>query len=129
MHINYFGDAVTVLGDDNIEKGKFKQETTAEQLKMIQEGMDFLNKVKVGVPEGVTTTVWKFVNSSQYAEINGIEIRLSDKCFIKGKHFMVSTLLEEVTHIKTGLGDETRALQTYLFDKIVTMYAEKEGIN
>lgn len=46
---------------------------------------------------------------------------VSRSAFLLGTKFLVSTLLEEYAHLKTGHGDETRALQTWLFDQICTI--------
>lgn len=46
---------------------------------------------------------------------------VSKAAFRLGTKFLMSTLIEEYLHLKTGYGDQTRQLQTYLFDTIVTM--------
>ncbi len=55
------------------------------------------------------------------------EIIVSKSCFDKGTKFLASTLLEEVIHLRENLKDETRALQMYLFDKIITLGEELIG--
>ena len=56
------------------------------------------------------------------------EIIVSCAAFDKGTKFLASTLLEEIIHIREGLTDETRALQTYLFDKIISLGEELAGL-
>lgn len=51
-------------------------------------------------------------------------IVLSLQCFDRGTKYLLSTMLEEVIHLDTGFGDESRELQTYLFDKIVSLFEE-----
>jgi hypothetical protein len=51
-------------------------------------------------------------------------LRISKECFDKGTKFVASTLLEELVHCHYGLHDESRALQTWLLDRIVTMGEE-----
>lgn len=41
--------------------------------------------------------------------------------FGRGTKYLVSTLIEEYMHLKTGFGDCTRMLQTHLFDTICTL--------
>lgn len=53
---------------------------------------------------------------------------LSRECFNQGQLFLTSTLLEEVVHKVTGFSDETRELQTYLFDELTKMIANKSGV-
>lgn len=46
---------------------------------------------------------------------------LSKKTFHFGTKFLVSTMIEEYMHLKTGHGDCSRALQTHLFDSLCSM--------
>lgn len=55
------------------------------------------------------------------ADRNDQKIVVSKACFKLGTKFLVSTLLEEYTHLKTGYSDMTREMQTHLFDTITTM--------
>ena len=48
-------------------------------------------------------------------------IYLSVECFDKGTKFVASTLYEEYVHCHYGFSDESRALQTFLFDRIISM--------
>jgi hypothetical protein len=58
------------------------------------------------------------------ADMEKKAIIISKDCFRLGKKFLLSTLLEEYMHLKTGFGDHTRQLQTYLFDTISTLIEE-----
>ena len=49
------------------------------------------------------------------------EIILAKKCFDKGSKFLASTLIEEILHIREGFYDESRELQNYLFDQIISL--------
>lgn len=58
-------------------------------------------------------------------------IYLTTKCFQNGTKYLLSTLIEEYAHLKTGYGDQTRELQTWLFDQIVNVtetYVVKEPV-
>lgn len=54
-------------------------------------------------------------------------IFISMECFKKGQLFLTSTILEEVVHRKTEMVDETRELQTYLFDELTKQIAKSVG--
>lgn len=56
------------------------------------------------------------------------KIVLSKRLFDMGLKQIISTLVEEVVHIREGLSDCTLNMQTYLFDKIVTMGEKNTGI-
>lgn len=51
-------------------------------------------------------------------------IYISKECFDKGTKFLASTLLEEYVHCRYGFADHSRDLQTWLFDRIITMGEE-----
>ena len=48
-------------------------------------------------------------------------------CFDQGARYLASTLLEEIIHLQTGYGDESRELQTRLFDLIIKMGEQQLG--
>jgi hypothetical protein len=55
------------------------------------------------------------------ADINERTMVISKSTFMVGTKFLVSTMIEEYAHLKTGHGDLTRGLQTWLFDQVCTM--------
>lgn len=46
---------------------------------------------------------------------------ISKSAFQLGTKYLLSTLIEEYTHLKTGFNDCTRQMQTHLFDTLCTM--------
>lgn len=70
-------------------------------------------------------------NTMAYVHMNLDEndnrIFISKKCFDKGLLYLTSTILEEVVHKETGYMDETRELQTYLFEEMTKLLAKKSG--
>lgn len=55
------------------------------------------------------------------------KIYISTECFDMGTKYLASTLIEEYIHLAKGLMDETRELQTYLFNKIITLGEQLSG--
>jgi hypothetical protein len=55
------------------------------------------------------------------ADPNANCIVLSKHCFHLGTKYLTSTIIEEFIHLKTGYGDCTRPLQTFLFDSLCSM--------
>lgn len=49
------------------------------------------------------------------------KIYISTRTFLMGTKMVAGTLLEEYIHLSEGLHDETRAMQNYLFDLVVTL--------
>jgi hypothetical protein len=52
---------------------------------------------------------------------------LSEKVFEHGRREVVSTILEEFSHIKTGDHDMTRAFQNYWINQCIILLEEKTG--
>lgn len=52
------------------------------------------------------------------------QIWLSRHCLMMGRRMVIGTLLEEFLHLAHGLEDESRAMQNFLFDLVVT-FAER----
>lgn len=55
------------------------------------------------------------------ADLNERAIVLSKASFEMGTKYLVSTMIEEYLHLKTGHGDLTRAFQTSIFDHLCTV--------
>lgn len=55
------------------------------------------------------------------------KIFIAKACFGKGTKYLASTLLEEHLHITQSLSDCSRALQDWLFDKVVSLMEELRG--
>jgi len=55
------------------------------------------------------------------ADREKMQIVISKSAFDKGTKYLLSTLIEEYAHLKTGYDDLTRSLQTWLFDQICTI--------
>jgi hypothetical protein len=47
------------------------------------------------------------------------KVYLSQECFAHGTKYVCSTILEEFVHLQYGLHDESRQMQTWLFDRII----------
>lgn len=54
------------------------------------------------------------------------EIWISRHCMMMGRRMLIGTLMEEFLHLAHGLEDESRAMQNFLFDLVVTL-AERAG--
>lgn len=61
------------------------------------------------------------------ADLNSRSIYLSPIVFENGVKYVASTLYEEYLHIVRGFSDETRALQSHLFETIFTVYENATG--
>jgi len=55
------------------------------------------------------------------------KIFISIETFEMGTKMLAGTLMEELIHYETGLGDCDRGMQNYLINRIMSMYEEKQG--
>lgn len=55
-------------------------------------------------------------------------IFIAKAAFQKGTKEVASTLLEEFVHLRTGYGDMTRQLQTWLFDEVLSQSEKASGV-
>lgn len=53
-----------------------------------------------------------------YGQVVGGKIYVSTRAFDMGPRFLASTLYEEWLHVHEGLGDETRSMQNWLFERL-----------
>jgi hypothetical protein len=63
-------------------------------------------------------------DKNKLGEAKDGKVFLSPAVFEQGTKQVVSTLFEEVMHLETGLKDLTYEMQTYLFNRIVSLYEE-----
>jgi hypothetical protein len=55
------------------------------------------------------------------AEVDQQRIIISKRAFEQGTKYLLSTIIEEIMHIKTGFGDCTREFQTAIFDSMCSL--------
>lgn len=103
-------------------------EPTAVQAKMIERAVKFLHGMGYS-PEldemPIQTVEW--LGEGVLGQAKHGKIYLAKPIFDHGTKYIASTLLEEIVHNRTGFGDHTRDLQTWLFDRIISMGEEIQG--
>jgi len=120
---DYFGNKVTVLGrSDHTDEGKDVQPTT-KQAEALNDAVEFLKKVDIEIKHPII--LHNFENINTHGQAKEGKIFISPKTIDEGRRFLISTILEEETHLGTGHKDLTRGLQNYLFNYIVGLLAEK----
>lgn len=55
------------------------------------------------------------------------KILISRVCIEKGRHFLISTLIEEIFHRDSGFSDFTRQFQDFIFDKFVGLVQRQQN--
>lgn len=111
-------------------RSKITSPRTNAQLTKVQQSQlgkseDFLRKLGYGKELDkfpIHVVDWLGENIFGLAEME--KVFISRDCFDKGTKFLCSTILEELVHLQYGFMDECRPMQTWLFDRIITMGEE-----
>ena len=115
-----------VLKDSNVG-GRFKITVNGNayriiepdklQTRTLQEANYFLEQVQFQVPYEIAVAV--FDNKSVMGAADEGKILISDICLERGVNDVVNTLIEELVHIRHGVKDETRDMQTALITEMI----------
>ena len=98
---------------------------TRVQQSQLEKAIAFVKRIGFGSDfDKYPVIVVNWLGEGIYVQAIDESIYISKECFDKGTKFLASTLLEEFVHNRYGLADETRDLQTWLFDRIITMGEE-----
>jgi len=98
---------------------------TDEQAEVLSEAMML---ARASAYSGRTIKTVKFQDKDILASYDKDNIYLSLSLLEHGVLETFSGIIEEYTHIETGYHDETRQLQTYLFNIIARGLAKKQGV-
>ncbi len=95
------------------------------QQSQLDKAVAFVKRIGFGDDfDNYPVRVVNWLGEGIYGQAIDQSIYISKECFDKGTKFLASTLLEEFVHNRYGLNDESRDLQTWLFDRIITMGEE-----
>jgi len=113
------------LRDENGDWPTFQ--LTKVQKIMLTRAKKFLKQISIEIDDYPLKTVVGLGDSVMGRALDGT-IYLSDMPFRLGTKQVASTLLEEWVHIKTGCNDFDRIMQNWLFDKILSLAEELQGM-
>ena len=103
---------------------KFKPvEPTRVQKKMLEKSIEFLAKLDITPADYEINMVTGLGRNVMGRAMDG-QIYISELAFNQGTKQVASTLFEEWVHLKHDYRDESRMLQTWLFDKVLTVGEE-----
>ncbi len=101
-------------------------EETAKMKYMLKKAIEFCQETQYPVKYPIKIVEFDKKETLGCAHSNTIYI--AGKTFDKGMKEVVMTIMEEQTHLITGYGDETRSLQTWLFQQWLTEKEERFAI-
>lgn len=122
----FFGDRVSVAGRSNSNGDFFEVDATDKEKLLISDAVAFFARAGISINYPVRVVVFKDARIMGLAENR--TIYLARKALENGRKYICSTLLEECMHNDTGFGDETRAFQDYIINKIVTLLEDRAGV-
>lgn len=111
--------------DPEDESSVFKDvETTSKMEFLLKEADKFFEETKYEVKFPIE--VVNFINNaSVLGRAKNNTIYLSERLFTMGKRELISTIIEENEHLKTGFKDKTRELQTHLINLFISEKEER----
>lgn len=81
----------------------------------------------IGWKEKYPVIVTDQLNEGIFGMAEGATIYLSTQAFRSGTKMVAATLWEEFIHLEKGFEDESREMQNFLFDTIMTLLEDKKG--
>jgi len=97
----------------------------SEQFKL-KKALDFFEEVKINVDYPIN--IADFKDNLIFGVADEGKIILSGNCFSHGIREVALTILEEMAHLDSNASDNTRAMQNYLFNQILNLLENNNGI-
>lgn len=119
-----FGDRICIRGIDGRQNFMLIKEADNKQKALISSCVDFLNKAGLKIDMEIVVAQ---LDPNIHGTVHDNKIVLAENVFIHGKKEIVSTIIEEYSHIKSGHTDRTRAFQDFLISNYISMLEEKVG--
>jgi len=97
------------------------------QLAMVEKALDFTENIGFSIRNAYPIKFVESMGDGVLGLAQDETIFIAERVFHMGTKQMASALIEEYIHLKHGYHDMTRELQTFLFDKIVSLGEEING--
>jgi hypothetical protein len=121
---------VFILGMSGYVDGVLSHEVvvTPKMNFLLKEVVASLKEMNYDVPFDISIVDFEEEHVLGRAHIKDKKILLSQKVFDMGRREIAMTLMEEVEHIRSGEGDETRAFQTHIFSQWLKTMEDNNGL-
>lgn len=101
---------------------------TKVQLMTLQKALDFCDRIGFHIRDSYPIKIVESLGEGGLGLAEDKTIFIAERVFhLGGTKQLASTLIEEYVHLKHGYADMTRELQSFLFDKLVSMGEEMAG--
>ena len=115
LHNKSLGTIIQALNPVNIEDQA--EDLTPQEEELVQECYSLLETAGY-YTQGFELVKFKSEKGNLLGQAKDGKIFIEAKCFKLGPRELAITILEEFFHLKTGMVDETRSFQNYLFEQI-----------
>jgi len=123
---NQFKNKIVVLGEST-NHGKFLvTEKEPKEIYFIDEAITFLKDSKIDIDYDIVVGI--FEDTSILGQADNNRIILSKEVFEKGKKKIVEVIYEEFIHLKYNLNDETRVMQDFLIQNLISQFEKQTGV-
>ena len=95
---------------------------------LLTECKKFFNDVNLPVKHDIIVAKFEDKQVLGLASTKNQYIVLSERCMDMGRKTIVCTILEEWSHLESGMSDETRGFQDFLIGQIITNLENQHGI-
>lgn len=100
---------------------------TAVQLQQLNRALDFCGRIGFPVRGTYPIKIAESLGDGTLGLAYEGTIFIAERVFHQGTKQLAATLIEEYLHLRHHLEDESRELQTYLFDRVVSLGEELVG--
>lgn len=100
---------------------------TAVQEKALERALAFCSRIRFPIRDAYPIRVAESLGDGTLGLAFDGTIFIAERVFDQGTKQLAATLIEEYLHLRHKLKDESRELQTYLFDRIVSLGEELQG--
>ena len=114
---------IKVLGKVHNEDRGYVIGITEKQQIMLDNVLAFFKRGDIVIEHPVQ--IFAFENKRILGEAKDGKILLSPLAFLDGRRTLARVVLEEAAHLESGMPDETRGFQNYLFGQILNLLEEK----
>lgn len=110
--------------------GEFVSKNDPILMGKVKQAIDTLSRCDYNISNDIVieTGVFEKKGIMAQADVKGKKIMLSEQLNEKSFHYLVSTIIEENEHIKTGMSDHTREFQQHFIDLYTRTLLEKHNI-
>lgn len=121
----FFQDKIKIIGRH--ENGTTYHKKTEKEQQRIDKCVDILRKVNLEIPYKIE--VVSFEQENVLGSVNKLrdEILIARKTLNMGKRMLLSTIIEEYSHLDSEAGDKTRKFQDYLINQYINQIEQQIG--